>query len=66
MPDSHPTTHKPTISDLLREKKLQRILAARVYADSIKTARELEDQYDELLETASGEARAWIERQQHG
>jgi hypothetical protein len=50
-----PNPYHSNIHDLLLEKKLNRILAARVYADSLATALELEAQYKELLKTAPAE-----------
>ena len=47
--------YKPNIHDILLENKLNRILAARVYADSLATALELEAEYRELLKTAPAE-----------
>ena len=46
---------KQNIHDILLENKLNRILAARVYADSLATALELEAEYRELLKTAPAE-----------
>ena len=44
--------YTPTVHDLLIERKLHRLLAARMYAPTAAQERELEAQYDDLLETA--------------
>ena len=50
-----PNPYRPNIHDILWENKLNRILAASLYADSLATALELEAEYRELLKTAPAE-----------
>ena len=50
-----PNPYHSNIHNILLENKLNRILAASLYADSAAKARELEAEYRELLKTAPAE-----------